>query len=210
MVTSTQQHWIESRYGPLFAQSWTPANAKPTPLILLHGALGCVSLWAGLPQSLAEVTQHRVIAYDRPGYGRSAGLSSLLPDSFIDDEPLASFTDILDHFQVWDFAVFGQCVGAAMAIGCAVTYPRACKAVITEPTLHSKDALLNSHDLHKHHGDKTAWVLRNHARLQANYPTTLEIRSPLLRLCDDNSTLGGNLGYNTLNAVSQFLQSLDC
>ena len=67
----TREHWIDTVQGKLFAQEWAPLQAQGAPIVLLHDSLGCVALWREFPAQLAQTTGHRVIAYDRLGFGRS-------------------------------------------------------------------------------------------------------------------------------------------
>jgi pimeloyl-ACP methyl ester carboxylesterase len=215
MSVSTEQHWIETSNGLLFAQSWTPPHTHSTALILLHDSLGCVELWRDFPEQLALLTSRRVIAYDRLGFGRSAATTSKLPLSFVEDEALGDFATLLDYFQLWDFIVFGHSVGGGMAIGCAAAYPQACKAVISESaqafvedrTLagirQAKTAFAAAEQLQrlaKYHGDKTNWVLSAWIdtwladnKRDWNLDSSLrQVHSPLLCLHGDQDEYGSN------------------
>ena len=58
-------------------------NAERTPIVLLHEGLGSVSAWGSFPQRLAEATDRAVLAYDRPGYGRSSPNPPPWPANFM-------------------------------------------------------------------------------------------------------------------------------
>jgi pimeloyl-ACP methyl ester carboxylesterase len=51
--------------------------------VLLHEGLGSVSSWRDFPQELAGATGRPVLAYDRPGYGRSGPRPGPWPADFL-------------------------------------------------------------------------------------------------------------------------------
>ena len=48
-----------------------PGEPSRAPLVLLHEGLGSIGLWRGWPETLAERTGRRTVAYSRFGHGRS-------------------------------------------------------------------------------------------------------------------------------------------
>ena len=112
----SQAHWIATAQGKLFAQEWAPLQAQGAPIVLLHDSLGCVALWRDFPAQLAQATGHRVIAYDRLGFGRSDAHPGLLRLGFVEDEAQQGFTALRDYFGLGDFIVFGHSVGGGMAV----------------------------------------------------------------------------------------------
>ncbi|BBH46442.1 alpha/beta fold hydrolase [Pseudomonas sp. KU43P] len=169
------EHWIETCDGTLFAQDWLPPSVQGTPIILLHDSLGCVALWRDFPAQLAAATGHRVIAYDRLGFGRSAPHPSVLTRGFVEAQAQQEFAAVLHHLGVDDFIVFGHSVGGGMAIACAAHFAERCRGLITE----SAQAFVEDLTLHgiraadvqfaapgqlvrltRYHGDKAEWVLR--------------------------------------------------
>lgn len=89
-ITHTQ-HSIDTPAGTLHAESWLPVNAQGVPIVLLHDSLGCVALWRDFPAQLAQATGHRVIAYDRLGFGRSAAHPGQLRRGFVEAEAHEGF-----------------------------------------------------------------------------------------------------------------------
>lgn len=171
---STEQYWVDTPQGRLFAQSWHTDEAQKTAIVLMHDSLGCVALWRDFPERLARVSGHRVIAYDRLGFGRSDAYPGELPLSFIEDEATCGFQTVCNYFDLNQFLVFGHSVGGGMAVCCAASHPHRCKAVISESAqafveaatrvgirqaeqLFSQPGQLER--LHKYHGDKALWVL---------------------------------------------------
>ena len=56
-------------------------------IVLLHDGLGSVAQWRGVPASIAERTRRTVMAYDRPGHGRSMPVpSGPWPDDWLAEQ----------------------------------------------------------------------------------------------------------------------------
>lgn len=175
MSVSTQDHWIETPRGRLFARRWSPVQSRGgAPLILFHDSLGSVELWRDFPQRLASANGREVIAYDRLGFGRSDAFSGDWSAAFIEEEAQQSLPALREQLAVGDFIAFGHSVGGAMAAICAARYPRACRALVTiaaqafveERTRvgirEARDAFADPAQferLQRYHGDKARWVL---------------------------------------------------
>lgn len=144
----TEETWVETPQGRLFAKRWrgapalqtavpelaTPAPAAPepaAPIVLLHDSLGCVELWRDFPAQLARTTRRDVIAYDRLGFGRSDRHPGYLATTFVRDEADHGFHALLERFGIDAFVAFGHSVGGGMAVGCAAAYPARCRALVT-------------------------------------------------------------------------------
>lgn len=171
----TEEHWIHTPGGCLYAKSWRPQFENKAPLVLLHNSLGCVALWKSFPERLAMATNRRVVAYDRLGFGRSDASADLLHLSFIEDEARGDFGAVCRQLGLKQFVVLGHSVGAGMAIGCAVAHPLACTGVITVAGQAYVDGDVVSgiraaelqfanadqvNKLKKHHGEKASWALK--------------------------------------------------
>jgi pimeloyl-ACP methyl ester carboxylesterase len=153
---------------------WSPVQVQGSPIILFHDSLGSVELWRNFPSALAARTGRRVIAYDRPGFGRSDARSDTLGPDFVAAEAEAIFPALREQLGIDRFVVFGHSVGGGMAVHCAAKFGDDCDALITESaqtfvedrTLHGiRDAQALFADpaqverLGKYHGDKARWVL---------------------------------------------------
>ncbi len=158
--------------GVVYTKIW-PGDPRKAPLLLLHDSLGCVALWRDFPEQLNVATGRTVIAYDRPGFGRSPNRTDLLPVSFVEDEAtvVVALCDALDLNRV---ALLGHSVGGGMALASAVALGVRCVAVITlaaqafveERTRCGIEAAkvafsdpAQREKLSRYHGDKTDWVL---------------------------------------------------
>lgn len=172
---SSHAHWVTTARGQLYAQSWTPAQPQGVPVILLHDSLGCVALWRDFPERLAQATGRQVIAYDRLGFGRSDAHPSILPVTFVQDEPQGDFAALVLHFGLTQFVVFGHSVGGGMAVCVAAAIPDACVGVVTESAQAFAESTTLAgiraaevqfaqagqlERLQKYHGGKAEWVLR--------------------------------------------------
>ncbi|WP_394559197.1 alpha/beta fold hydrolase [Aquipseudomonas alcaligenes] len=171
----SEDHWIESADGRLFARRWqAQGDTQGASLMLLHDSLGCVELWRDLPERLALTTGRTVIAYDRLGFGRSAAHPGRLDFDFIATEAQHSFAAVCRHFALERFVAVGHSVGGAMAAECAAAFPEQCQAVITlaaqalieERTLAGIRVAAQAfaqpgqlERLERYHGAKAAWVL---------------------------------------------------
>lgn len=175
---SPSERYISTYAGSLFVKSWTPlADTKSpsaAPVILFHDSLGSVELWRDFPETLALTLGRRVIAYDRPGFGRSYARTDILEADFIINEAAGAFTAVRSELGIEDFIAFGHSVGGAMAAVCAATFPDQCVALITEAAqafvedrtvkgiqdaaqVFAQDGQINR--LKKYHGEKADWVL---------------------------------------------------
>lgn len=175
MQIETDDRWIETPHGRLFARRWRPATDRgDAAIVLLHDSLGCVALWRDFPERLALATGRAVIAYDRLGFGRSDPPPGRLDRHFVHDEATHGFRHVREAFALERFVVFGHSVGGGMAIACAATWPEPCAALITESAqafvedrtvrgiLDAREAFAREGQLERlarHHGDKARWVL---------------------------------------------------
>lgn len=176
---STHEQYVSTPVGNLYVKSWTPAEdfryPAKAPFVLFHDSLGSVELWRGFPEQLALSLGRKVIAYDRPGFGRSYARSDVLEADFIINEATGSFTSIRNALSIKDFIALGHSVGGAMAAACAATFPDHCVALVTEAAqafvedrtvkgirdakqVFAQDGQMDR--LKKYHGEKADWVLR--------------------------------------------------
>lgn len=173
-TVQTSERFIDVPGGKVFAKCWTPLRVLGDPLLLMHDSLGCVDMWRGFPQSLAEKLNRSVVAYDRLGFGRSTPRQELPSVRFVNEEAELYLPAILKSFAVDTFAIFGHSVGGAMAVVSAGQFHKKCEAVVTESSQafvedRTKRGIQQAkadfenpktfEKLAKYHGDKTKWVL---------------------------------------------------
>jgi pimeloyl-ACP methyl ester carboxylesterase len=175
-VTPSDQ-WVDSDAGRIFARRWRPhaaAHADRAPVVLLHESLGCIEQWRDFPAALSQATGRTVVAYDRPGFGRSEHLTAEPAPSFIEDEAAGGFAAVLEQLEIGPFVVLGHSVGGSMAVHCAARFPDACEALITMAAVTFVEArtLEGIHQakawfadtaqrdrLRRYHGERSDWVL---------------------------------------------------
>lgn len=177
---SVSPHVVERRIelpgaGAVFVRECLPGEATGgVPILMLHDSLGSVALWRDFPDRLSAATGRRVIAYDRPGFGRSAPRHAPPSLDFIAAEARDVIEPLCAALGVDRFVVFGHSVGGGMAVHCAARHRDRCVGLITvaaqafveERTragLREAQALfadpVQLERLARYHGDKARWVL---------------------------------------------------
>lgn len=125
---------IHAQTGAFFARLWWENAAlddAPPPFLLFHDSLGCTDLWRGFPQALAAASGRPVIAYDRPGFGRSDPFPGPLPADFIAAEAEGVVPLLRRQFGFTRFIACGHSVGGGMAVETAARHPDACLVLVT-------------------------------------------------------------------------------
>lgn len=91
-----------------------PPNQAPT-LVLLHEGLGCVALWRGFPEALAEATGLGVVAYSRAGYGQSDPADLPRPLDYMTREAVDVLPVVLNELGISRAILLGHSDGATIA-----------------------------------------------------------------------------------------------
>lgn len=94
-------------YGP-------PPGQAPT-IVMLHEGLGCVALWRGFPEALAEATGFGVFAYSRVGYGGSEAADLPRPLDYMTREAMDVLPGVLEAIGFEYGILFGHSDGASIA-----------------------------------------------------------------------------------------------
>jgi pimeloyl-ACP methyl ester carboxylesterase len=92
-----------------------PGPERAPTLVLLHEGLGCVAMWRDFPQRLAARTGYGVLAYSRPGYGKSDAVPLPRPLSYMHDDALKVLPHVLDQAGVKKTILVGHSDGASIA-----------------------------------------------------------------------------------------------
>ncbi|WP_225732942.1 alpha/beta fold hydrolase [Pseudoclavibacter sp. CFCC 11306] len=93
-------------------------SAERAPMLLLHG--GFCSLESLRPQADALAAEHRVLAFERPGHGRSADV----PEAFDYDRGVDDVLAYLDAMGVDQAHVVGYSDGAIIGLLLAMRHPQ--------------------------------------------------------------------------------------
>lgn len=117
-----------------------PGPAEAPTLTLLHEGLGCVAMWKGFPQQLAELTGWGVLVYSRQGYGGSDPVELPRPLSYMHHEGLEVLPRLLDVAGIRQTVLVGHSDGASIALINAggVRDPRVIGAVLMAPHVRNE------------------------------------------------------------------------
>lgn len=92
-----------------------PAPDQAPTLVLLHEGLGCVAMWRDFPEKLAQRTGYGVLAYSRPGYGKSDPVPLPRPLTYMHDEAFDVLPAVLDQAKIEKAILVGHSDGASIA-----------------------------------------------------------------------------------------------
>jgi pimeloyl-ACP methyl ester carboxylesterase len=122
---------VECNGATLFHEEW----GSGPPILLIAGTGGHTRALAAIAERLA--TDHRVIAYDRRGYGQTPSPASR-PKGYL-AEHVEDAACLLRTLDAAGASVFGWSWGGLVAIGLAIEHPELVgELVLYEPPLHVK------------------------------------------------------------------------
>jgi pimeloyl-ACP methyl ester carboxylesterase len=113
MTGPDRQGTLEIAGQRIETAAWGAAEG-PT-IVLLHHGLGSVALWQGFPAALAAATGARILAYSRPGYGRSAAVPPPWPLDFLHREATGVLPAVLQTLGRGPFVLVGHSDGGSIA-----------------------------------------------------------------------------------------------
>lgn len=90
-------------------------SAMDPVIVMLHEGLGCLALWHGFPERLAEATGLPVFAYSRAGYGQSDAAELPRPLDYMTREARDILPDVLAALDAPRFILLGHSDGATIA-----------------------------------------------------------------------------------------------
>jgi pimeloyl-ACP methyl ester carboxylesterase len=102
----------------------TDSGGTGAPIILLHANTGTSENWQMQTPALVAAG-YRVIAFDRPGWGRSAVREGQKPVSVAED-----LNDLADHLKLGTFHLLGVAGGGYIALDYAAWRPERLKSLI--------------------------------------------------------------------------------
>lgn len=104
-----------------------------TTLVFLHEGLGCIALWREFPAKLAALTGCEAFVFSRFGYGGSDPCPLPRPVSFMHDEGLTVFPQIIKQASIDDYIIIGHSDGGSIAlIHAGGSASKGLRGVITE------------------------------------------------------------------------------
>jgi len=89
---------------------------ESAPIVMLHEGLGSVAMWRDFPQRAARATGRAVVAYSRPGYGRSSPAPLPRGVRYMHDEALVVLPALLDALHIEHPILLGHSDGASIAL----------------------------------------------------------------------------------------------
>ena len=101
-----------------------PGDQSRAAIVLLHEGLGSVGRWRELPGQLADATGRRVLAFSRPGHGRSAPRAhTVSPTRFHHHEALEALPALLEELHAPEPVLVGHSDGGSIALIHAGRHP---------------------------------------------------------------------------------------
>ena len=100
-------------------QDWPGA---PLPVLMLHEALGSLATWRGFPARMAASTGRQVVAWSRPGHGRSAVPTQARGFDYLEREA-ERVRDLFGALGIARAHLYGHSDGATIALLTAALFP---------------------------------------------------------------------------------------
>lgn len=165
----------------------TPINYSSNQLhiVMLHQGLGSIAQWKVFPEKLYYATQLPILMYERTGYGETGTLNDILPDNFLFYEAYVILPQILGHFNINHYFLFGHSDGATISLLYASTKPSGLKGImvltphvfVEEITIQGIQKLITDYNhgilsyfLKKYHFEKTDVLFRRWTQLWLSEP----------------------------------------
>lgn len=144
-----------------------PPPASAPTLVMLHEGLGSVGLWRDWPQALAAATGMGVLAYSRPGYGRSSSVGLPRPLDYMTREAEDVLGPLMDAMGISKAVLLGHSDGASIAAIYAgsIADLRVRGLVLIAPHFFTEDtglAAIRAAGDAFHNGDLRARLARHH------------------------------------------------
>ncbi len=154
-------------------------------IIMLHQGLGSIAQWKLFPEKLYSATQLPVLMYERTGYGETGTLNDILPDNFLFYEAYEILPQILTHFNICHYFLFGHSDGATISLLYASTKPAGLKGImaltphvfVEEITMQGIQKLITDYNkgilsyfLKKYHFEKTDILFKRWTQLWLSEP----------------------------------------
>jgi 2-hydroxy-6-oxonona-2,4-dienedioate hydrolase len=97
------------------------------PIVLLHGSGPGATGWSNFSPNIGYLAQnHRVIAVDMPGWGRSD-----TPNTTVGWDPVLDLMGLLDLLEIDRAALVGNSMGGMTSLGAAVRFPQRVSHLVT-------------------------------------------------------------------------------
>jgi pimeloyl-ACP methyl ester carboxylesterase len=127
---------IELEYA-YFYPSGVPTSTRT--IVLLHEGLGCVQMWKDFPQQLSNLTNLRVLAYSRQGYGGSTPITGPRDIEFMRDDAVRVLPALLAALNIINPILIGHSDGASIALLAAAHQINLAGVIVMAPHLFVED-----------------------------------------------------------------------
>ena len=111
-------------------------GAEKDIIVLLHHGFGCVKTWEEIYPRLVD-EGHRVIMYDRRGYGQSEkgpGFMNFYVGDRFRPESVEEMAVLMNFFGIDRFHVIGQCEGGVVGVDYAAKFPDQIESMVIAST----------------------------------------------------------------------------
>jgi pimeloyl-ACP methyl ester carboxylesterase len=99
------------------------------PILLLHEALGAITIWRDLPERMQRATGHALVAWAREGHGRSSRPDAPRQIGYLEREA-ERLPALMDALGVPQAHLLGHSDGASIAIAAAAMHPERVLSVV--------------------------------------------------------------------------------
>ena len=107
--------WVRAGGRRLETAWWGPGPEAAPSIVLLHEGLGCVAMWRGFPERLAEATGLGVFAWSRAGYGASDPVTPPRGVDYMHIEAATCVRPVLDAAGIGACVLLGHSDGGSIA-----------------------------------------------------------------------------------------------
>lgn len=114
LPVNTESAFITVDGAQLEAARWPRPN-HAVPILLLHEALGSISLWRDFPDQLADATNRTVIAWSRRGFGKSDLRAGPNGKDYLEREAVL-LPSVFDALELQQVHLVGHSDGATLAL----------------------------------------------------------------------------------------------
>ncbi|MDC0770582.1 alpha/beta fold hydrolase [Streptomyces sp. HD] len=128
----------DTRHGPI-EHVLIDGDPSRSPLVFLHGGLGCVAAWGRFPAAVAAATGRRALVYSRPGNGGSGPAKSPHTARYMHEQGQVFLPELLDVLGIDNPVLVGHSDGGSTALLYASVRP-AEAVVVMGPHLYFEEA----------------------------------------------------------------------
>jgi pimeloyl-ACP methyl ester carboxylesterase len=131
---SAQENTVEGQYASVNGlELYYEIHGTGEPLVLLHGGLGTIDMFAAILPTLAETRQ--VIAVDLQGHGHTADIDRSITYEAMADDVAA----LIEHLGFENADIMGYSLGGGVALQTAIRHPEVVRKLVLLSTAFKQD-----------------------------------------------------------------------